>query len=138
MSPALTILQQFLGGYFNQDWVYEHDSADEVIDSFINESAPETLCQVRQEIIELLAVQNTEIDLQQNLFCEQYCYYHYLHEWTSGQLWLEHVIRKLDAALTERTEKGGKIERINGPLYRPHTICSHLVSRKFFSGTSNR
>jgi hypothetical protein len=106
MNTKLTTLQQFFGGYFNQDWVYDHDSADEVIDSFINESDSETICQARLEITELLAFQNTEIDLQQNLFYEQYCYYHYLYEWVSGRLWLEHVIKKLDEAMTERTGEG--------------------------------
>jgi len=107
MSTALTALQQFFGGYFNQDWVYDHDSADEVIDSFIKESDPEAICQVRQKIIELLANQNTEIDLQKNLLYEQYCYYHYPHEWPSGRLWLEHVIEKLDKALSGGMREGG-------------------------------
>lgn len=101
MIKKLTPLQQFLGGYFNQDWVDDHGSAEEVIAVFIEESTAEVRQNVKLEIIKLLATCKIESELQHNLLHEQHCYYYYPHEWPSGKLWLEHVIKKFDEVLQE-------------------------------------
>ena len=99
MNIPLTKLQQFLGAYFNQDWVYDYTSADEVIDSYLTESPRDTIVTVKEEILELKKTYTNEQDFQDKLLREQHCYYYYPHEWTSGKLWLEHVISKIDTYL---------------------------------------
>ncbi|MGY4640618.1 contact-dependent growth inhibition system immunity protein [Pseudomonas sp. TE24901] len=99
MNSHLTELQQFLGAYFNQDWTEEYSTADEAIDSFLRESPIDIITTVKEEIIKLKNSHTNEKELKNNLLHEQYCHYRYLHEWASGKLWLDHVIKKLDKHL---------------------------------------
>lgn len=88
-----------MGAYFNQDWTEEHSTADEVIEAFLLESPTYIVTTVKEELIKLTSLCTNEQELKNNLLHEQYCYYHYLHEWISGKLWLEHVTKKLDEYL---------------------------------------
>lgn len=101
MKETLTELQQFLGAYFNQDWTEEYSTADEVIEAFLLESPIEIVTTVKEELLKLTGFHTNEHELQNHLLHEQYCYYHYLHEWASGELWLEHVTKKLDEHLLQ-------------------------------------
>ncbi|OXS20247.1 hypothetical protein CGU37_18085 [Pseudomonas fluorescens] len=102
MSDQLTELQQFFGAYFNQDWPEEHATADDVIDSFLLDSSKEVIMSVKNEIIDLINSYQNESDFLEKLLHEQYCYYYYPHEWTSGPLWLNHIIHKFDSDLSEK------------------------------------
>ncbi|MBA2926213.1 hypothetical protein G9Q84_25400 [Pseudomonas sp. P7] len=102
MNNQLTELQQFFGGYFNQDWPEDHASADEVIDTFLLESSKDLIFTVRNEILDLIASYTNESEFQENLLHEQYCFYYYPYQWATGPLWLEHVIRKFDNYLLEK------------------------------------
>ncbi|MFL1549020.1 contact-dependent growth inhibition system immunity protein [Pseudomonas sp. D47] len=99
MNKPLTELQQFFGAYFNQDWTEEYSSADEVIDSFLQDSSKDVIISVKKEILELINSYTNESDLQENLLYEQYCYYYYPHQWPSGLLWLSHIMKKFDKYL---------------------------------------
>lgn len=99
MNEELTELQQFFGAYFNQDWAEDHSSADEVIDTFLLDSPKEIIMTVKQEILDLINSYTNEQDFQENLLRTQHCYYHYPYQWTSGPLWLNHVVRKFDEHL---------------------------------------
>jgi len=101
MNELLTELQQFLGAHFNQDWSEEHSSADEVVDAFLTESSKDVIEMVKQEILELINSYRGELDLQEKLLSEYSCYYYYPSEWTSGLLWLNHVVKKIDGRLLE-------------------------------------
>ncbi|WP_338490458.1 contact-dependent growth inhibition system immunity protein [Pseudomonas trivialis] len=96
MNYPLTELQQFFGAYFHQDWMEEHATADEVIDSFLMDSSKHTIITVKGEILNLAKSFTTEPEFQQNLFYKQYCNYYYPNQWTSGLLWLNHVVEKFD------------------------------------------
>ncbi|WP_231998151.1 contact-dependent growth inhibition system immunity protein [Pseudomonas extremaustralis] len=48
MNKPPTELQQFFGAYFNQDWVEDHASADEVIDTFLLDSSRDVIFTVRK------------------------------------------------------------------------------------------
>ena len=50
MNKDYPELQQFLAGYFNQDWVDDHKSANDVIDFFISESPEDTIKIVLSEL----------------------------------------------------------------------------------------
>lgn len=100
MNKDYSQLQQLLAGYFNQDWVDEFDSADDVILSFITESSTETFKTAHLELKALLHANKTEQALQHFLFSDIGCGYYYPHDWKSGKLWLGHI----DALFNQRGE----------------------------------
>ncbi|WP_455883707.1 contact-dependent growth inhibition system immunity protein [Pseudomonas putida] len=91
MNQDYPELQQFLAGYFNQDWVDDHESANDVIDSFISEASKETMTKVQLELDKLIATKKNDKELQDYLFSDIGCYYYYLNEWQDGKMWLQHV-----------------------------------------------
>jgi hypothetical protein len=91
MNEDYPELQQFLAGYFNEDWVDEHESADDVIKFFISEASSEMLAKVQQELKKMIAVDQSEQELQDYLFRNIGCGYYYPHEWKDGWAWLNHV-----------------------------------------------
>ena len=95
-------LQQFLAGYFNQDWVDDHESANDVIDFFIAESSDETISAVQLELENLIASKKTDRELQDFLLSEIGCYYYYLNEWNDGNTWLRHVATTLNNGKTPK------------------------------------
>ncbi|AZF36679.1 hypothetical protein C4J88_1895 [Pseudomonas sp. R4-39-08] len=95
MNQDYPELQQFLAGYFNQDWVDDHNSANEVINFFISESSDETLTTVQLELDKLISTPKTEQELQDFLLSDIGCYYYYPNEWNDGKTWLRHVASEL-------------------------------------------
>ncbi|MCK6189319.1 contact-dependent growth inhibition system immunity protein [Pseudomonas sp. EYE_354] len=91
MKKNLLELQQFLAGYFHQDWVDEHKNANDVIASFISEASVKTIAQVKKELNTLISSEKSEEELQDFLFCDMGCNYYYPHEWSDGISWLKHV-----------------------------------------------
>ncbi|MDL2186442.1 contact-dependent growth inhibition system immunity protein [Pseudomonas sp. ChxA] len=104
MNELLTELQQFLGAYLHQDWVEEHSSADEVIDSFLLDSSRDVIITVKQEILELISSYKNELDFQEKLLQVYSCYYYYPNQWISGPLWLNHIVNKFDLHLLKTIE----------------------------------
>lgn len=102
MNEQLTELQQFFGAYFHQDWMEEHATADEVIDSFLLDSSKDTIMTVREEILQLAKSFTTESEFQQNLFYKQYCNYYYPNQWPSGLIWLNYIVEKFDHCLLKK------------------------------------
>lgn len=98
MNHKYPELQQFLAGYFNQDWADDHDTADGVINFFIAESSKKTIIKVRQDLSTLLCIDQTESQLQHLLFTDLGCGYYYPHEWKDGKAWLKHVFTALEFA----------------------------------------
>ncbi len=94
-----------MGAYFKQDWAEDHPSADDVIDTFLQDSPKDVILTVRKEILELISSHANESDLQKNLLHEQYCYYHYPYQWKSGKSWLEHVVDMLDESLRHKRDE---------------------------------
>lgn len=85
-------LFQFLGAYFNQDWMCESELADDIVRFFISDSEAETISNVKKEIKMLLEVHMTEPELREFLLNNMSCCYCYWHEWASGEEWLSHVV----------------------------------------------
>jgi len=98
MNKNFPELQQFLAGYFHQDWVDEHKNANEVITSFISEVSAETIEKTKQELKKLMLTVQSEQELQDFLFYEIGCSYYYPHEWKDGISWLNHVYLTLSEA----------------------------------------
>ncbi|MGY2138838.1 contact-dependent growth inhibition system immunity protein [Pseudomonas reactans] len=95
MNQDYPELQQFLAGYFNQDWVDDHKKADDVIEFFISESSDDTLLEVQEELDKLMRSGKTEQELEDYLFSNIGCYYYYRSEWPDGITWLRHVVSVL-------------------------------------------
>ena len=91
MNKVYPELQQFLAGYFNQDWVDDHETANDVIDFFISESDVDTIAKARLELDNLILNKKTERSLKNYLFKEIGCYYYYCDDWKDGKTWLRHV-----------------------------------------------
>jgi hypothetical protein len=93
--------QVFFGAYFHQDWLMEHDTADQVIDDFLKSSDKEILISVRSELQTLISRGLNEMDLRALFLKELKCYYCYWNEWASGEVWLRHIERKLNEKLAD-------------------------------------
>lgn len=91
MNEDYPELQQFLAGYFNEDWVDDHKSADDVINFFISEASAGMLEKVKQELEKLMHIEQSEQELQDYLFTSIGCGYYYPSEWEDGKTWLTHV-----------------------------------------------
>lgn len=95
MNQDYPELQQFFAGYFNQDWVDDYKTANDVIDVFISESSIETINIVLLELDKLISTEKTEQELQDYLLHDIGCYYYYPNEWSDGRTWLSHVASAL-------------------------------------------
>ena len=100
-NDDLSELYQFLGAYFHQDWMCEFDLADEVVNSFVEDSDKLTMQQVLKEIEILLGSNLTENNLRDFLLKEMSCSYCYWNEWDSGEIWLRHIEKKLNDSLAD-------------------------------------
>ncbi|WP_439862662.1 contact-dependent growth inhibition system immunity protein [Pseudomonas antarctica] len=98
MNQDYPELQQFLAGYFNQDWVDDHKSADDVIDFFISDVSANTVLKVQSELDRLITTQKTEQELQDYLFNDIGCYYYYLNNWEDSRTWLRHIASTLESS----------------------------------------
>lgn len=92
IDNSFSQLYQFLGAYFNEDWMCESDIADDVVRSFLSDSTVETIFRVKNEIAVLLEMHMAELELREFLLKNMGCCYCYWHEWESGEVWLNHVI----------------------------------------------
>jgi hypothetical protein len=92
--------QDFFGSYFHQDWLAEHDTADQVINDFLRSSDKDVLVSVHRELQTLISMHINEMDLRTFFLKELHCYYCYWNEWASGDVWLRHIERKLNENLT--------------------------------------
>ncbi|MHC8322722.1 contact-dependent growth inhibition system immunity protein [Pseudomonas sp. GB2N2] len=85
-------LFQFFGAYFNEDWMCEAESADDIVKFFKADSTLETVSDVQQGITTLLEMRMAEPELREFLLKNMSCCYCYWHEWASGEAWLNHVL----------------------------------------------
>ncbi|WP_300627782.1 contact-dependent growth inhibition system immunity protein [Pseudomonas sp.] len=95
MNEDYPELQQFFAGYFNQDWVDDHKTANDVIDFFISENSMETINTVLLELDKLISTEKSEQELQDYLLYDIGCYYYYPNEWSDGRTWLKYVVSAL-------------------------------------------
>ena len=91
MNQDYPELQQFLAGYFNQDWMCDHKNADDVIAFFTSDVSTDVLLEVQSELDRLIMTNMTEQELQDYLFTDIGFYYYYPNEWTDARTWLKHV-----------------------------------------------
>ncbi|MCF5071669.1 hypothetical protein GIW70_26235 [Pseudomonas syringae] len=95
MNKEFPNLHDFFGAYFHQDWTAEHDTAEQVIESFRRESEQNDRLMVREELKKLLSQNIDEMTLRKYLLKELSCYFTYWNEWDSGKHWLQHIDEQL-------------------------------------------
>lgn len=96
MNQDYPELQQFLAGYFNQDWAEDHKNAIDVVRFFISETPTDAIEEVQAELKKLILAPKTEQELQDFLFKDLGCYYYYKNEWKDGKAWLNHIASFLE------------------------------------------
>lgn len=78
-----------LGGYFHQDWFYDHSSSDEVILYFLSRESSDRCLALRQEIIDLLS---NEKEISKEFIYELNGYYDPTVDGLTAREWLESIL----------------------------------------------
>jgi hypothetical protein len=99
MNVEFPELHDFFGAYFHQDWLVEHETAEQVLDSFLTESHVDDLIVVLKELNALINLKKDELVLKEYLLKELSCYYCYWNAWPSGEAWLRHIASRLTKQL---------------------------------------
>jgi hypothetical protein len=99
MNADFAELHNFFGSYFHQDWTVEHETAEQVLDTFLTESHIDELMKVRSELNALLAQKQDEPILRDYLLRTLSCYYCYWISWESGESWLRHIAKRLNSRI---------------------------------------
>jgi len=102
MSVNRQELEQFLGGYFHQDWMLESARAEEVVDRYLADESSERVRRAAGQLADLLATADSEEALQAVVLGELGCSY---SPSETMREWLESVRARLESALggPERT-----------------------------------
>lgn len=85
-------LFQFLGCYFHQDWMCDSSDPDDIIRTYIADSAPQNIKTLKEEISTLLAISLDEEKLRELIIDKMPCNYCYWLDWESGKIWLTHIL----------------------------------------------
>ena len=88
-------LQQFLGGYFNQDWKCDHASWQDVVEAFRREASPGAAAAVPAELDHLLKAKLDDAQLADFLLRELHCYLRPEAFGLTKRQWLEEVRAEL-------------------------------------------
>lgn len=88
-------LFQFLGGYFNQDWVVDHGTPEAVIATFRREAAPDVLRATCGELDQLIMMFDGGTSDAQVALDELGCYYMPATAGIQAIDWLKQVRDKL-------------------------------------------
>ncbi len=84
-------LEQFLGGYFHQDWKDFHGSAEMAIEEYAINSSKDELSHTVQELDRLLSLGLSEAELDYAICKELGCYYNPKPRGRSMTEWLRWV-----------------------------------------------
>lgn len=95
MMANFPTVKNMFSAYLNQDFDLMFGTADDAIRAFVERSAHDEVSLAIGELRAILAMPLSELD-QQNLILEGLgsCYY-YPAEWSSAELWLQHVLQML-------------------------------------------
>jgi hypothetical protein len=88
-------LQQFLGGYFHQDFMLEFDSPDGAINAFKSDATPSQMQAVCKELQRALSLLTSKPGLGETLLDQLWCQYYPMSDGLTPHEWLTHVYRRL-------------------------------------------
>lgn len=95
-------LEQFLGGYFHQDFVLDYGDPDHAIAAFLAEATPESVQAVCSELDQLIPLVEHKDDPEKLLWQVLGCYYYPKADGLSVADWLKHVRSKLQERMKWR------------------------------------
>lgn len=96
-------LANFFGGYFHQDWEFEVDTPEEVVQVFVREEHRETSSRAIKELRRLLSLSLTDEQLNKLLLGELGAYYDASPD-TSR--WLQSLLEVMEDEVRKATGKG--------------------------------
>lgn len=83
-------LEQFLGGYFHQDWMHDAPDPEGIIQLFVAHATSEQMAGVRQELNKVLNQQRSDAELQ-DLLIKLGCYVYLSALGVTAREWLTTV-----------------------------------------------
>lgn len=89
-------LEQFLSGYFHQDWTLDHATERSAMEEFLTQAPEAKKAAVANQIKQLLAATRSEAALGRRLL-ELGCYYDPTGEGSTVREWLETVHGRIEA-----------------------------------------
>ena len=100
MTVNFSTVRNMFSAYLNQDFDLEFGTADDAIRAFLAHSSHADVSRARDEVVTILAMKWPEEDLQELVLGELGSCYYYPAEWSSAEVWLEHVLHLLDGETT--------------------------------------
>ncbi len=94
MTSELPTLGNFLGAYFHQDWMLDHDSPEAVVDDYVRSESEATVARLRDELDALLARAPEEAELSA-LLHDCGCEYDPARDGVGYRDWLRSVRERL-------------------------------------------
>lgn len=88
-------LNYFFTCYFHQDFKVLFSSAEETISAYRTTETAEELAKMKDEVERLLELALPDEELQDLLMNKMDCYYCYLNDWDSSELWLRYIHKQL-------------------------------------------
>ncbi len=88
-------LEQFLGGYFHQDFLLDYGTPDNAIVAFVREESRESVRAVCDELDRLLLLLQQGGEHGDKFLQELGCYYNPAADGLTARGWLEQVRKKL-------------------------------------------
>ena len=90
-NSDLSHLEQFLGGYFHQDWMIDDTDAESVLDRYLSDTPPAAVQQTISEVERLLGRGLAEDQLHAPFIQALGCYYNPAAQGMSYTEWLNWV-----------------------------------------------
>jgi len=88
-----SLLKNFFGGYFHQDWLFEAENPNAVIAEYLRTATPEDARLLGQAIREYSSEFASDKELEEDLFNSLGCYYCPSLVGISAKEWLEGVAK---------------------------------------------
>lgn len=95
----------------------ESSDPDDVIRSFVSESAPEIIAMVNDEISALLMLKFSDEKIRELIMDEMPCNYCYWMDWESGEMWLRHILQVMTRTVPPSSAmiNGGSRTQVSRP-----------------------
>lgn len=85
-------ISYLLGAYFHQDWSFDAESPEEVINSFVAKEQPATVSLLKKELEDILS---TERELSEDFIYQNDGYYSPSADGLTVRLWFKQILETL-------------------------------------------
>lgn len=95
MTAILHSAKNLFSAYLNQDFDLLFATADDAIRTFAQQSTSDEVSRAIADVETILSMNLSEEDVRKLVLQELGSCYYYPNEWTSGRVWLRHVLNVL-------------------------------------------